>query len=129
MKLTSANNLVWADALRTSVTLDVTFEELGNEVVSFHATSYDNEPHGRDIYARAINGEFGAIAEYQPNIPKLTILAKIKRNALLAECDHIVMPDYPNQNKEAWVVYRQALRDVPDQSGFPENIQWPTKPE
>ena len=25
--------------------------------------------------------------------------------------------------------YRQALRDVPDQAGFPTNITWPTKPE
>lgn len=29
----------------------------------------------------------------------------------------------------AWVTYRQALRDVPQQAGFPDNIQWPVKPE
>jgi hypothetical protein len=28
-----------------------------------------------------------------------------------------------------WVAYRQALRDIPQQPGFPDNIQWPTKPE
>jgi hypothetical protein len=28
-----------------------------------------------------------------------------------------------------WVAYRQALRDIPQQPGFPDSIQWPTKPE
>lgn len=29
---------------------------------------------------------------------------------------------------DEWKTYRQALRDVPAQSGFPTNITWPTKP-
>jgi len=29
----------------------------------------------------------------------------------------------------AWSTYRQALLDVPQQSGFPHDITWPTKPE
>lgn len=28
----------------------------------------------------------------------------------------------------AWASYRQALRDVPDQAGFPDAIDWPTPP-
>ena len=28
-----------------------------------------------------------------------------------------------------WATYRQALLDVPQQSGFPTDITWPTKPE
>jgi len=28
-----------------------------------------------------------------------------------------------------WATYRQALLDVPQQSGFPHDITWPTKPE
>ena len=31
--------------------------------------------------------------------------------------------------KGEWAVYRQALRDVPEQSGFPWDIEWPVKPE
>ncbi len=27
-----------------------------------------------------------------------------------------------------WATYRQALLDVPQQSGFPHNVVWPTKP-
>ena len=29
---------------------------------------------------------------------------------------------------EAWQAYRQALRDITQQSGYPENINWPTAP-
>ena len=29
----------------------------------------------------------------------------------------------------AWATYRQGLRDVPEQAGFPEDINWPTTPE
>lgn len=29
----------------------------------------------------------------------------------------------------AWSTYRQALLDVPQQSGFPNDITWPTEPE
>lgn len=31
--------------------------------------------------------------------------------------------------RQAWADYRQALLDVPQQAGFPNNVAWPTKPE
>jgi hypothetical protein len=33
------------------------------------------------------------------------------------------------EKQTAWTAYRQALLDVPQQSGFPHNVVWPTKPE
>lgn len=56
--------------------------------------------------------------------------ARAKRNGLLSYSDWAVMPDSPlsDSDKTAWQTYRQSLRDVPDQSGFPDNITWPTKP-
>ena len=30
--------------------------------------------------------------------------------------------------QDAWVAYRQALLDVPEQAGFPNEVTWPTKP-
>ncbi len=32
------------------------------------------------------------------------------------------------EQQDAWAVYRQALLDVPQQAGFPNNITWPTEP-
>ena len=56
--------------------------------------------------------------------------AREKRNRLIAETDYMAMPDYPlNEEKKAAVLaYRQALRDVPEQAGFPRQIDWPVKP-
>jgi hypothetical protein len=51
-----------------------------------------------------------------------------KRNFLLSETDHWMFSDTPDPT-QAQLDYRQALRDVPLQSGFPQNIVWPTKPE
>jgi hypothetical protein len=56
--------------------------------------------------------------------------ARAKRNALIAETDYMAMPDYPldDERKTAVMAYRQALRDVPEQVGFPRQIDWPVKP-
>ena len=56
--------------------------------------------------------------------------ARERRNALIAETDFLVMPDYPldDERKAAILAYRQALRDVPEQAGFPRQIDWPVKP-
>jgi hypothetical protein len=42
-----------------------------------------------------------------------------------------MLPDVPMTaaKKDAWVEYRRALRDIRLQSGFPDNIQWPVRPE
>ena len=50
-----------------------------------------------------------------------------KRNNLLKNSDWTQVPDAP-VDKVAWETYRQALRDITDQSGFPSDIQWPTEP-
>lgn len=51
-----------------------------------------------------------------------------QRNKLIAECDWTQVADAP-VDKEAWATYRQALRDVPAQAGFPWDVTWPIKPK
>jgi hypothetical protein len=55
----------------------------------------------------------------------------IQRNALLYESDWTQIPNNPltPEKQEEWAVYRQQLRDVTSQSGYPFNVVWPTKPE
>jgi hypothetical protein len=58
-------------------------------------------------------------------------VARTQRTQLLSDCDWIVTK-YTERGEpvpEAWVTYRQALRDITDQEGFPENIEWPEKPQ
>lgn len=35
---------------------------------------------------------------------------------------------FTTEQKQAWLDYRQALLDIPQQEGFPDNVIWPTKP-
>ena len=49
------------------------------------------------------------------------------RDDLLKATDHYGLSDVTMT--EAMATYRQALRDVPQQAGFPSTITWPTKPE
>lgn len=51
------------------------------------------------------------------------------RNAKLAASDWTQGKDIPDNISSAWATYRQALRDVPSQAGFPWTVQWPTQPE
>tara|TARA_R100001015_G_C4601730_1_gene156683 strand:- start:632 stop:907 length:276 start_codon:yes stop_codon:yes gene_type:complete len=55
---------------------------------------------------------------------KLTV--REKRNKLLKQTDWMAMSDLTLSTE--WASYRQALRDVPAQSGFPNNITWPSEP-
>lgn len=56
---------------------------------------------------------------------------RLKRDTLLVETDVYMTLDYPISDEKRQVLkdYRQALRDVTKQDGFPENIIWPEKPE
>lgn len=57
---------------------------------------------------------------------KKFVVIREQRNEKLAACDWRVLPDV--LNSAAWKTYRQALRDVPAQPGFPDNVVWPDAP-
>lgn len=52
------------------------------------------------------------------------------RNGMLRESDWSMLPDAPLtvSQKSAWEKYRQELRDVTDQPGFPIEFTWPVAP-
>ena len=56
---------------------------------------------------------------------------RARRDRLLAETDYLAMPDYPlsGGRRAAVFAYRQALRDVTKQPGFPRSVAWPKQPE
>ena len=55
------------------------------------------------------------------------------RDRLLVESDVMVLPDrwvaMTQEQQAAWATYRQTLRDVPLQAGFPWTVEWPAQPE
>jgi hypothetical protein len=54
-----------------------------------------------------------------------------QRNDLLYQSDWTQIPNNPLSpaQQDQWAAYRQQLRDVTSQSGYPFNVVWPTKPE
>lgn len=54
-----------------------------------------------------------------------------KRDKLLLDSDWTQLPDVPltETQKQEWATYRQELRDIPEQSGYPFNINWPIPPQ
>jgi hypothetical protein len=64
----------------------------------------------------------------------LATQVRAQRDSLLVAVDAVVSnplrwADLSSDKQTEWTVYRQALLDVPQQVGFPNNINWPTQPE
>lgn len=65
-----------------------------------------------------------------PTTEQLAQRARNQRDALLHQSDSRALPDFPLIDSErlAWTAYRQALRDITTQPGFPDTITWPVPP-
>jgi len=68
-----------------------------------------------------------------PTPEQLEAQARAKRDRLLRELDVIVSnplrwAEFDEPTKQALADYRQALLDVPQQEGFPDDIVWPVNP-
>lgn len=53
---------------------------------------------------------------------------RFERNSLLSQSDWTQVADAP-VDKTVWATYRQELRDITKQEGFPDNVTWPVRPE
>lgn len=79
-----------------------------------------------EIEIAARQAEEALVASQEPE--RLASQIRQERNTLLSDCDWTQVSDAP-VNQVAWQTYRQALRDVTSQEGFPYSVTWPTKPE
>ncbi len=52
-----------------------------------------------------------------------------ERSRILADTDHMILPDVPIKNKDGILRYRQELRDITLQETFPRSIEWPVRPQ
>ena len=72
------------------------------------------------------NGEFTPPKNTIPDEKKAEFI-RSRRNFLLKETDWTQLADAP-LDKSVWAIYRQELRDITLQAGFPNEIEWPQKP-
>lgn len=68
-----------------------------------------------------------AFVEYQPDDEELALKVRKERDDLLAATDWWAVQD--RTMTEAERQYRQALRDITTQQGFPHEVEWPTQSE
>jgi len=128
-------NCVYANAEATKINCLVKFSEF-NEELPFTSDPNDSESHGREIFSRAIAGEFGPVSPYVAPVITTAMkasIARIQREQLLVQLDAVISNPLrwaamTAEKQAAWSAYRQALLDVPQQAGFPETINWPVAP-
>lgn len=107
--------------------------------VPFFADAEGADPFQVEMNQRCNAGEFGDVWPVPSNYPRypktqteLELSAREQRDELLLKSDYIdttvAQARLNDAQKTAWENYRQALRDVSSQSGFPYEILWPTKP-
>jgi len=83
----------------------------------------DQAQVGQPIYGN--NWQVGYTAENKPQDQAETAVRN-KRDRLIAETDWMALSDVTMSAETT--TYRQALRDITEQAGFPYTVVWPTKP-
>lgn len=120
-----------------SITLDVHFSHL-LEPVQFAARKDDTEEHGRELYSRAVFGEFGDI-EVIPLPPPTEAEQQARLDALLKQAANAMAPlldaeslginsETEREQLTAWQRYRVALYRLPQGDGWPTEVSWPEAP-
>jgi len=89
--------------------------------IPFTADPNDVEEHGRKLF-EIINKD--EVKQYCPP-DNLADIVRAERDLLLQQSDWSQLPDVPQAVKDKWAVYRQKLRDLPLQKGFPIQVIWP----
>lgn len=84
-----------------------------------------------DCRIQSVEGGYQIVKLPEPTNAELAERIRNKRNVLISETDFYLISDYPidAKNLEELKVYRQALRDIPEQSGFPKDVIWPDVPK
>jgi hypothetical protein len=112
--------------------------------VKLQAPNYgDKKPYLYEVkegLPELVNGEYVQTWSFeahgpeklQANVAKLAQIVRQERDQLLADSDKKVFVDVWEKlspvEKEQISNYRQSLRDIPDQDGFPISVDWPLEP-
>jgi len=108
--------------------LGAAFANLGHPLSN--AAFWQEHIQGTSLTEKQIFDECERILKEQKGIATTMDSVRAKRDALLKDSDWAIISDAtPKPSKEAWLTYRQALRDLPQNFSTAEEVVWPTKPE
>ena len=90
----------------------------------------DNNAYIDEIEPQNGVRRFQIVAVPEPTDDELASQVRTERDSKIAKTDYLAMPDYPLSDEDRVQVfaYRQALRDLPTQEGFPREVVWPNEP-
>lgn len=109
--------------VQNGIVTNVAFFAAGDDPAKYGYIACGDTVAIGDTYS---NGQFGPPPSPPPPTEEQV---RQQRDTLLYQCDWTMLPDAPPEVVKAdWEVYRQALRDVTNQPGFPANVVWPTAP-
>lgn len=124
-------NPQWANTQHTLINLEIEHPEYG--WIPFTADPNDVEEHGRQLYAEAVAGQFGPVAEYVEPV------ATAEQNKADAQ-QRLVATDWVNEpdvydparnphlmNRDAFLDYRSQVRAIAV-NPVAGNLNWPTEP-
>jgi hypothetical protein len=80
-----------------------------------------------DVWVQTWSITAASSSEIEQRTADLIQNLKGQRDQYLSETDWMALSD--NTLTSEWASYRQALRDITSQGGFPFSVTWPTKPE
>ena len=121
---------------RFQCTVDLTLNGV-TETVGYIADKDDIAETGQWVYAQIMSGDAGEIEDYSPPAPPtdeyLAEMARNERGSRLRYLDTILTNPlrwaaYSEEQQTVISKYRQDLLDVPAQTGFPQEINWPVSP-
>ncbi|MEE4741107.1 phage tail protein [Pseudomonas alliivorans] len=143
----------WADLTHTAISMWVLFEEFKDTYgeVPFGASPKDPEPHGVDLFNRAVAGEFGPVLEptEETIIGQVTSLqdalagtATARINDLMAKLDMLedsIAMSLATEEQVSLVpaikaeiyafrLYRVRLSQISTLEGYPRKFDWPAAP-
>ena len=121
-----SRNYKWADAEHTLLDCEIEHPDFGWIP---YTTSEKDTGTGKEIWDNRDNLD---IAEYEGLSDEiLATQIRSQRNSLLSQTDYLMMPDYPisEEYRDKIKVYRQELRDITEQEGFPRDVVFPELPE
>jgi hypothetical protein len=109
----------------------------------------DHDPETHFVEYAPVPTFVGGAWVYAPSVRPLSVeqiaertasrasAIRIQRDSLLKDCDWVVVKAVDQNAQDSfgiqipvvWLTYRQALRDITAQPGFPDTVTWPAKPE
>ncbi|MFM5620110.1 tail fiber assembly protein [Aeromonas veronii] len=141
MEIITAKNVVAYSTQPDSLDMEVAFAHLPEQFIPFTARKDDSAAHGRELYVRAIFGEFGDIemrepptyvpseADQQRKLDTLQADAALRIAPLLDAKELNIATPEELARLDTLQRYRIALMRLPQSEGWPTDVTWPDAPQ